>query len=97
MMVECKLCKAQFPGEGDQGHGCAATVYQNKEDLHWYVVGHYGSRLYDMFLYKIMAPKHEQDEGWLPIPTETTSPVCDVCISVWDRLKRLELVKEDVL
>jgi hypothetical protein len=94
-MVTCKLCKAQFPGDGTQGWGCAASVYQ--KDGSWYVTGHYGSRLFDMNRYKFVDPKNKGDESWLPCPTENTDPVCDVCISVWLRLERILWIKDGIL
>lgn len=94
-MVTCKLCEAQFPGEGTQGHGCASTVYQ--KDGVWYLLGHYGSRLFDMNRYKFVAPQHPDDEKACRVPTEMTDPVCDICVSVWQNLERLVLVEEHVL
>jgi hypothetical protein len=94
-MVTCKICKAQFEGDGTQGWGCAASVYQ--KDGSWYVTGHYGSRLFDMNCYKFVDPKNESDDRWLPCPTENTDPVCDVCISVWLRLERILWIKDGIL
>jgi hypothetical protein len=91
MMVACKICKAQFQGEGTQGHGCAASVYQ--KDGHWFVQGHYGSRLFDTNIYKFIG----DSDSWQPSPKEPMDPVCDICISVWLRLERLIWVRDRVL
>lgn len=94
-MVTCKLCKSQFDGHGTQGHGCAAAVFER--DGEWFVAGHYGSRLYDMMLYKFVKPKRLMDESWCPVPKVQTDPVCDICISVWVRIGRVVLIEGDEL
>jgi hypothetical protein len=87
-MVECKLCKAQFPGHGAQGHGCASSVYE--KDGAWYVQGFYGSRLHDMRRYKFVGLSGEMQ----PHPTEPVNPVCDVCVEVWVRMEAVVYDRE---
>lgn len=83
-MVTCKQCKAQFEGYGTQGHGCASAIYQN--DGIWYVQGFYGSRLFDMSRYKFIGSELR------PIPTESTNPICDICV---EELVRMEAIAYD--
>lgn len=94
-MVTCKLCEAQFRGEGTQGHGCAASVFQ--KDGESFVLGHYGSRLFDMSLYKFVPAPYPDHEKWQPTPTEPVDPVCDVCIQVWKDLDKLVLMDDQIL
>lgn len=92
-MVECKKCRAQFPYSGSetQGYGCASVLY--KKDGKWFIHGHYGSRLFDMSIYRII----DNGEPWDGAPTEPMNPICDICIDVWNMCGRLSLVRGNVL
>lgn len=83
-MVTCKLCEAQFKGEGTQGHGCASSIYRHEGA--WYVQGFYGSRLFDMSRYKFIGCEIR------PVPTEPVDPVCDICV---EEMVRLEAIVYD--
>lgn len=90
-MVICKVCKIEHrsavPGElddGTQGVGCACVVFK-KDDI-TYILGHYGSSLYDLDLHKFVE--------CVPEEYVNAEPVCDKCVKYLADYGFIEFVKE---
>lgn len=68
--MKCNTCNIEFKSyfdDNDQADGCAATLYL--KDGTYYILGHYGSNLYDMQRYALRHDKYE------------TGNICDACIT----------------
>lgn len=93
-MIVCPVCKAQFTSSGasngKQGNGCASNIFQ--KDGEWFIAGYYGSRLFDMDLWKFVPPLG-QFGSFDPRKYEGEA-VCDVCFQVSVNVKALVFVKE---
>jgi hypothetical protein len=69
--MKCNTCNTEFvpfSSLDDQADGCAATLYLKEGS--YYILGHYGSRMYDMQKYIL-----NKNTGYQP------GNICDDCIS----------------
>ncbi len=92
--ISCSLCDARFslatPYPSTQGYGCASSLFSRAGQ--WYVQGFYGSRLHDMYRYRVVLR-----DGLHKIPRRQTESICDICVQGWLLTKQLILVDEHVL
>lgn len=85
-MVKCNTCEQEYTvidGTDDQGYGCAATVYMHEGET--YMIGHYGSYLHDMRLYRL-EPSLSYEFGI----------ICDSCASSLVSAGTAKLIKDGV-
>jgi len=83
-MVTCANCGSKYEAfyeDTEQAMGCAANVFERDGQL--YVVGHYGSRIIDAKLYKILT------KGFVK------GIICDECVQKGIDDDQFELVNEN--